>query len=183
MRTVRGSGLVLGLIVGFMLGAPVALSDVDAPLANTALSVFIVDAAADDGDSARVTASDGSDGNGGNAGVGGYEAVHDAGNVREDASSSVSIGAITTPDAIAPDVHVNARLVTDPVLVIAGSFRDTGVEVFAPDGHGAVQAGTTGDDRLTVDATGDHSGNAGDGGPAHGAAGEGGRDTVDDVSP
>ena len=164
MRLARGYGLLLGLIVGITLGAPVALSGVDAPVARAALSVFIEHAVAEDGDF----------GNDGNSGNGGFEAIHNVGNASEDASSNVTIGGIATPDAIAPDVNVNAHLATNPVLAIAGSFRDTGVDIFAPDGNSTAQAGTTGGYGLTADSSGGDSGDAGDGGDATSRGGNGG---------
>jgi hypothetical protein len=174
MRLARGYGLLLGLVVGITLGAPVALSGVDARVARAALSVFIDDAVAEDGDHGRVTVSNGDDGNDGNSGDGGFEAIRDVGNASEDASSNVTVGDITTPDAIAPDVNVNAQLATNPVLAIAGSFRDTGVDVFAPNGNSTAQAGTTGGYGLTADSSGGDSGDAGAGGDATSRGGNGG---------
>ena len=80
MRLAREYGLLLGLVVGITLGAPVALSGVDAPVARAALRVVIDDAVAEDGDHGRVTVSNGDEGNEGNSGDGGFEAIHNIGN-------------------------------------------------------------------------------------------------------
>ena len=45
-----------------------------------------------------------------------------------------TLDGITTGDAIARDVNVVVSPETDPVLAVAGSFRDTGVDVGAPPG-------------------------------------------------
>jgi hypothetical protein len=58
------------------------------------------------------------------------------------------------------------------VVLVAGSFPDTGVDVFAPGGN--AQAGTTGGNGLTADASGGEGGDGGDGN-ADPRAGDGGQ--------
>ena len=58
------------------------------------------------------------------------------------------------------------------LVSVAGSFRDTSVDVFAP--GGAAQAGTTGGYGLTADSSGGDSGDAGNGGDATSRGGNGG---------
>src|SRR5215210_764786 len=74
----------------------------------------------------------GDGGDGGNGGDGGFFAsVHDIANANSDASSSVILDNITTGDAIGHSVVVDAAYASDPVVVsVAGSFPDTGVDVF-----------------------------------------------------
>ena len=102
-------------------------------------------------------------GDGARGGSGGSSSVHDIGNAHADASSSVVIDDITTGDAIAHQVNVDARGATRPVVVaVAGSFPDTSVDVFAPGGN--AQAGTTGGNGLSSDASGGDGGDGGDAG-------------------
>jgi hypothetical protein len=96
-------------------------------------------------------------GNGGNGGL--LTTVHDVGNAEADASNLVVVQDITTGDATAPDVTVEAAGATRPVVVsLAGTFLDTGVDVFAP--AGSPQAGTTGGNSNTADSSGGAGGNA-----------------------
>ena len=188
MRLVRGSVLVLGLFFGFTVGVPVALSSVEAPVATAMLTVLVQDAAAQleitgdcnlavvcdtstsaSGDAGDATGTGGSGesggdgGDGGNGGRGGFATVHDVGNAHADASSSVVIDDIATGDAIAHQVNVDARGAARPVVVVAaGSFADSGVDIFAPGGN--AQAGTTGGYGLSADASGGDAGDGGDGG-------------------
>lgn len=104
---------------------------------------------------------------GGNGGDGGlFTIVHDVGNAEADASNTVIVHDITTGDATASDVNVNAEGATRPVVVsVAGSFIDTGVDIFAP--GGSSQAGTTGGNGITSNSGGpggDASANGGSGG-------------------
>ncbi len=104
-------------------------------------------------------------GNGGNGGL--ITTVHDVGNAEADASNSVTVHDITTGDATAADINVDAEGATRPVVVsVAGSFVDTGVDVFAP--GGSSQAGTTGGNGIIADSSG------GPGGDAHADGGNGG---------
>lgn len=177
MRRSRGFGVVLGLVVGSTLGAPVVLSSVDAPVATRALSAFVDEAAAqscNDDSVCSASESEGGEGGdatarGGNGGNGGLAIVRDIGNARADAANSVIVDDITTGDAHAADVIVDARGASDPVVVsVAGSFPDTGVDVFAP--GGSAQAGTTGGNANGADASG------GEGGDATARGGTGGDD-------
>jgi hypothetical protein len=90
--------------------------------------------------------------------------VHDIANAHADASSSVIIDNITTGDTFGHNIDVDATGADAPVvLAIAGSFSDTGVDVFAPGGN--AQSGTTGGNGLSANASG------GDGGDATGGRG------------
>jgi len=115
---------------------------------------------------------------GGNGGDGGFSAVHDVGNASANASSSVTVGDITTGDLDAPDVNVDARGATKPVVVlVAGSFLDSGVNIFAPAGN--AQAGTTGGNGNPADSSGGEGGDSGNV-TSRGGSGTGGRDTGTD---
>jgi hypothetical protein len=205
MRATRDYILAAGLVFGIGLGAPVALSGVQAPIVTAALTPFVSGAAAQatttcttTGDVSPITnlgigdqctsidthttltnetsESHGEGGRGGNAtstggngGDGGLSAVHDVGNASANASSSVTIGDITTGDLAAPDVNVDARGATRPVVVlVAGSFLDSGVDIFAPSGN--AQAGTTGGNGNPANSSG---GSGGDGGNASSRGGNG----------
>ena len=209
MRATRDYILAAGLVFGIGLGAPVALSGVEAPVVTAAVTPFVTNAAAQatttctttgalspianlgigdqctsiDNRTALTTAltnetseSHGEGGRGGNAtstggngGDGGLSAVHDVGNASANASSSVTVGDITTGDLAAPDVNVDARGATRPVVVlVAGSFLDSGVDIFAPSGN--AQAGTTGGNGNPADSPG---GSGGDGGNASSRGGNG----------
>jgi hypothetical protein len=112
---------------------------------------------------------------GGNGGDGGFASVHDIANAHADASSSVIIDDITTGDAFGHNINVDATGADVPVvLAIAGSFSDTGVDVFAPGGN--AQSGTTGGNGLGADASG------GDGGDAT-ADGGNSRSNSDSITP
>jgi hypothetical protein len=114
----------------------------------------------------------GNGGNGGDGGDGGFASVHDIANANSDASSSVILDNITTGDAIGHSVVVDAAYASDPVVVsVAGSFPDTGVDVFAP--GGSAQSGTTGGNGLIADASGGDGGDGGNGGDG-GDSGDGG---------
>ena len=165
MRT-RGSGLIPGLLIGLSLGllpvvqnAALAQTDIDAENC----SVAILCQSADN----ESNGSDANGGNGGRGGNGGFASVHDIANAYADASSNVIVGDITTGDAFGNNINVDATGANAPVvLAIAGSFSDTGVDIFAPGGN--AQSGTTGGNGLTADASG---GDGGDGGNARGGAG------------
>jgi hypothetical protein len=102
--------------------------------------------------------------------------VHDIANAHANASSSVTVGDITTGDASGHNIAVDARGGEDPSS-IAGSFSDTGVDIFAPGGN--AQAGTTGGYGIAADASGGAGGAGGDGGEG-GAGGAGGDATGGD---
>src|SRR4051812_39330290 len=115
------------------MGVPVALSSVETPVTTVALSLFVDEAAAqvetvgdcnfatlcstsdnDGGDAGDGSASGGGGGaggdggRGGTGGRGGFASAHDIGTAQADASSSVVIDDITTGDAIAHQVNVDA---------------------------------------------------------------------------
>jgi hypothetical protein len=142
MRRARGYVLVASLVLSTTLGVPAALSGINAPVATAALNALVETGAAQQTNIAEILA----EAKGSEVGI---ETVHDVGNAREDTSSSLILGTISTRDAVDSDVNVDARLVTDPVLVIAGSFRDTGEDAFAP--GDSAQRGTTVADGVTVD--------------------------------
>jgi len=103
-------------------------------------------------------------GNGGRGGNGGFASAHDIANAIASAHNSVTVGDITTGNAFGHDINVDATGADDPVvLALAGSFSDTGVDIFAP--GGSSQAGTTGGNGVGADASG---GDGGDGGNARG---------------
>jgi hypothetical protein len=84
----------------------------------------------------------------------------------------VIVDDITTGDAVSHQVIVDAVGADVPVvLAVAGSFPDTGVDIFAP--AGSAQAGTTGGNGLVADSSGGNGG-AGGAGDAGGAGGGGG---------
>lgn len=79
----------------------------------------------------------------------GHAEIRDVANATADASNSVTVGDIRTGDAIAADVHVDARGATAPVVVsVAGSFPNSGVDIVAPGGN--AQSGTTGGNGLSA---------------------------------
>src|SRR4051812_10095626 len=126
MKILRRSAVALGLAFSCAFGAPMVLSGITGPGASGTLTFFIDDAAANDlefGDAAT-TAS------GGNGGDGGFSTLHDAGNATASAPNSVT-NSIVTGDAIAPDVSVN----NSSGINVAGSFTDTGADVFAAGGN------------------------------------------------
>jgi hypothetical protein len=112
-------------------------------------------------------------GNGGRGGDGGFASIHDIANAHAAATSSVTVGDITTGNAFGHNIHVDARGGDDPSS-IAGSFSDTGVDIFAPGGN--AQAGTTGGYGLSADASG---GDGGDGGDSTATGGNSGDSNVD----
>jgi hypothetical protein len=157
----RRYGLIPGLIVGVSLGllplvANVASAqDIDVDAENCSLAILCQSADNE---------SSGGDAHGGRGGNGGFATVHDIANAYADASSSVIVGDITTGDAFGHNITVDATGANAPVvLAIAGSFSDTGVDIFAPGGN--AQSGTTGGNGLSADASG------GDGGDATGGRG------------
>ena len=83
------------------------------------------------------------------------------------------IDEITTGDVEGHTIQVDARGATRPVVVsVAGSFGDTGVDVFAPGGN--AQAGTTGGNSSGADASGGESGDGGQAGNTSSRGGDGG---------
>ena len=111
---------------------------------------------------------------GGNGGDGGlFTTVRDVGNAEADASNLVIVHDISTGDATASDVNVDADGATRPVVVsVAGSFVDTGVDIFAP--GGSPQAGTTGGNGIIADSSGGPGGSGGSGGDPRANGGNGG---------
>ena len=175
MRPVLSYGLLVSVVVGMtvgalpLLGGTAAAADAE----NNCLIAFCSAGAGGEGEGGDATAR------GGNGGNGGLAAILDVGNVSEDASSSIVRSNITTGDVIAPDVNVDASVGTDPVRVIAGSFPNTSVDVFAPDGSGNAQSGTTGGNGLTADESGGAGGDdTARGGRDNGAGDDTGGDNV-----
>jgi hypothetical protein len=159
-------GLIPGLFVGLSLGLlPLAVNEaaaqIDVDAENCGIGILCQ---ATDSDS---TGGNANGGNGGPGGNGGFATVHDVANAHADASSSVIVGDVTTGDAFGHNINVDATGADVPVvLAIAGSFSDTGVDIFAPGGN--AQSGTTGGNGLGADASG---GDGGDGGNANGGRG------------
>jgi len=156
-------GLVVGLSLGLLpvVANVASAADTDTHAENCSIAVLCQ--AADN----ESNGGNADGGNGGRGGNGGFATVHDIANAYADASSSVIVGDITTGDAFGNNINVDATGATAPVVMaIAGSFSDTGVDIFAPGGN--AQSGTTGGNGLTADASG---GDGGDGGNARGGAG------------
>src|SRR5215217_7720935 len=149
MRQARRIGLALALSLGIGLGT-MPLSGYEAA-AQTTLTIrgeecgvnllaVCSNSESESGDGGNATSRGGKGGNGGD---GGFASVHDIANAVAAATSSVAVGDITTGNAFGHDINVDATNSDDPVvLAIAGSFSDTGVDIFAPGGN--AQAGTTG---------------------------------------
>jgi hypothetical protein len=165
MRVISGYRLMLGAVVSLTLGTMGALTlgvdhasaqDVNFRGQCAGGVIAGLGPACNDqsGGEARAT--------GGNGGL--FTIVHDVGNAEADASNTVIVHDITTGDATASDVNVDATGATRPVVVsVAGSFIDTGVDIFAP--GGSPQAGTTGGNGITSDSSGgDANANGGNGG-------------------
>jgi hypothetical protein len=168
----RGYGLIAGLVIGLSLAllplvADEAAAQVD--IAGEECGGIAILCQATDNESSGGNATGGDGGNGGRGGNGGFASVHDIANAHADASSSVIVGDITTGDAFGHNINVDARGGEDPSS-IAGSFSDTGVDIFAPGGN--AQSGTTGGNGLSADASGGDGGDGGDGG--HATGGDGG---------
>jgi hypothetical protein len=173
MRLTRGYRLALGAFVSLTLGTlgvlTFGLDDASAQdttlrgqCAGSLLVTPILSSNCNDtsGGNARAVGGQGGDG-------GLLTTVHDVGNAEADGSNLVIVHDITTGDATATDVNVDAEGATRPVVVsVAGSFVDTGVDIFAP--GGSPQAGTTGGNGVISDSSGGPGGNArakgGDGG-------------------
>ena len=170
--TARRYGLIPGVVVGLSLGLLPLVADEaaaqDITGENCGVIALFCQAAENEGGDGG-TASGGDGGNGGRGGNGGFASVHDIANAHADASSSVIVGDITTGDAFGHNINVDATGANAPVvLAIAGSFSDTGVDIFAPGGN--AQSGTTGGNGLIADASGGEGGDGGDGGHATGGS-------------
>jgi hypothetical protein len=155
-------GLAVGLSLGLLpLVTNEAAAQIDVDAENCGIGIFCQSADSEsNGDDAR-------GGHGGHGGSGGFATVHDIANAHADASSNVIVDDVTTGDAFGHNINVDATGASAPVvLAIAGSFSDTGVDVFAPGGN--AQSGTTGGNGLGADASG---GDGGDGGDATGRGG------------
>jgi hypothetical protein len=168
MQRTSGYGLIPGLVIGLSLTllplvADEAAAQVD--IAGEECGGIAILCQATDNESSGGNATGGDGGNGGRGGNGGFASVHDIANAHADASSSVIVGDITTGDAFGHNINVDARGGDDPSS-IAGSFSDTGVDIFAPGGN--AQSGTTGGNGLSADASGGDGGDGGDGGHASG---------------
>src|SRR3954470_16245871 len=103
MRMARGYGLGLGLVLGITLGAPIALSGVDAPVAAAALTLFVDNAAAQnnlDADECGIglmCASSDSRAAGGN-GSGGFAILNDRITTTATSDTSQSLSDVQTGD-------------------------------------------------------------------------------------
>jgi hypothetical protein len=179
MRQARRIGLALALSLGIGLGT-MPLSGYEAA-AQTTLTIrgeecgvnllaVCSNSESESGDGGNATSRGG---NGGNGGDGGFASVHDIANAVAAATSSVTVGDITTGNAFGHNIVVDARGGDDPSS-IAGSFSDTGVDIFAPGGN--AQAGTTGGYGLGADASG---GDGGDGGNSTARGGNSGKTDLD----
>jgi hypothetical protein len=164
MRKVRGYGLGLALVFGLSLGTlPLSTYEAAAQLVidgeecGVNLLAVCSELESETGEGGEATG-----GNGGRGGNGGFASVHDIANAVAAATSSVTVGDITTGNAFGHNIFVDARGGDDP-SAIAGSFSDTGERIFAPGGN--AQAGTTGGYGIGADASG---GDGGDGGNARG---------------
>jgi hypothetical protein len=166
MGRARGYGFALALIFGLSLGTlPVAVeAAVDAQnrcanpgLANVLIGDITCRASAEEHEGGNATGGRGGPG-------GGIASVHDIANANAAATSSVTVGDITTGNAFGHNITVDATGADDPVvLALAGSFSDTGVDI---DAHGGnAQSGTTGASGIGADTSG------GDGGDATGGNG------------
>jgi hypothetical protein len=151
----RMFGLIPGLVIGLSLGLlPLAADEVAAQIdidaENCSVAIFCQSSEGE---------SSGGNARGGRGGNGGFASVHDIANAHADASSNVIIDDVTTGDASGHNINVDATGADAPVvLAIAGSFSDTGVDVFAPGGN--AQSGTTGGNGLGADASGGEGGDA-----------------------
>jgi hypothetical protein len=162
MRMARGYGLGLGLVLGFTLGAPIALSGVDAPVAAAALTLFVDDAAAqvnvdaeECGIAILCTASESEGGEGGNGGNGngGLAILHDRISTTATSETSQSLS-----DAQTGDIHNEVSILvedTDETVVInmAGNPGSTGVHMLNV--GGAAQPVNTGEITSSADASGE----------------------------
>jgi hypothetical protein len=164
------------MLAGVVLGAPL----LDAPdAAAQTISIDendLLSGIGNGGDGAPVRGGQGGvlRPDGGHGGDGGTAVLHDVGTSNANASSSVITGDITTGDVHGHEVLVDAAGATRPVVtLVAGSFGDTGVDIFAP--GGTAQSGTTGGNSNAADASGGAGGDAtargGDGSPARGGTG------------
>jgi len=164
MRKVRGYGLGLALVFGLsVVAAPLSVEQASAQIVIKGEECGInLLAVCSNTESETGEGGEATGGNGGRGGNGGFASVHDIANAVAAATSSVTVGDITTKDAFGHNIVVDARGAEDPSS-IAGSFSDTGGRIFAPGGN--AQAGTTGGNGLAADASG---GDGGDGGNARG---------------
>jgi hypothetical protein len=174
---------MLSLVFGVGVATPMVLSTAGVPGADAARMLVVSDAVAQQADLGLQngvanggnggTSRSGRGGDSGPGGDGGLAVVHDVGTAEANALSAVIIDEITTGDVEGHAIQVDARGATRPVVVsVAGSFGDTGVDVFAPGGN--AQAGTTGGNRSGADASGGDSGNGGHAGNASSRGGDGG---------
>jgi hypothetical protein len=172
MRLIRGCRLVLGVVVSLTLATmgtlTLGVDDASAQCAGSLILLPIASPTCNDASGGNARAAGGDGGNGGL-----FTTVRDVGNAEADASNLVIVHDITTGDATASDVNVDATDATRPVVVsVAGSFVDTGVDIFAP--GGSSQAGTTGGNGITADSSGGPGGDGGSGGDARANGGNGG---------
>jgi hypothetical protein len=202
MGMARGYVLGLALVFGLTLGAPVALSGADAPVAIAALNFFVEDVAAqeetitgncniaalmciaaeggDGGPADDATSSSGDGARGGN-GNGGLAILHNRITTSSTSETSLSLSDVRTGD-------INHELTiivedTDETVVIntAGSPGSTGVQMMNI--GGAAQSVNTGGNTSSADASGS-GGDGGDGGDSGDAtsSSNGGATSLSDVS-
>lgn len=185
MGRARGYGLGLGLVFGITLGAPVALSGVEAPVAAAALTLLVDNAAAQptiDAEECGVAilcttseAEGGDGGNGGN-GNGGLAILHDRISTSATSETSQSLG-----DAQTGDIHNVVTILvedTDETVVInmGGNPGSTGIHMLNV--GGAAQPVNTGAISSGADASGE-GGDGSNGGGSHSTADL--RATLDDL--
>jgi hypothetical protein len=174
---------ILSLVSGLGVATPVVLSALAVPGADAARMLVVSDVVAQQADLGLQngvanggnggTSRSGRGGDSGPGGDGGLAVVHDVGTAEANALSAVIIDEITTGDVEGHTIQVDARGATRPVVVsVAGSFGDTGVDIFAPGGN--AQAGTTGGNSSGADASGGASGDGGHAGNASSRGGDGG---------
>ena len=176
MGRTRGYGLGLGLVFGITLGAPIALSSVDAPVTATALTLFVDDAAAQPNVDAEecgvailcaTSESEGGDGGNGGNGNGGLAILHDRITTSATSETSQSLS-----DAQTGDIHNEVTILvedTDETVVInmGGNPGSTGVHMLNV--GGAAQPVNTGGITSGADASGE-GGDGGSGGDSHSTA-------------
>jgi hypothetical protein len=170
MQRARGIGLALAVSFGIALGTlPLSIQQAAAQrnhCGNGTLLAIPICSNNAGGEGGEGGEAEG--GNGGNGGAGGFASVHDIANAVAAATSSVTVGDITTGNAFGHSIVVDARGGEDP-STIAGSFSDTGVDIFAPGGN--AQAGTTGGYGIAADGSGGDGGNGGNASGGNGGNG------------
>ena len=178
----RGRDLILGvgLVFGITLGAPVALSGVDAVIGTAALSLFVDDAAAQGFDVTETFTgeecglgvnncfvTDNEGGAGGRGGNGGLANLHEA-----ITTSAASVTAPSLSDSPTGDIHIEVTNIVEPtdetvVILNAGNFGSTGNDMTTMGAPS--QSINTGSNNGSADASG-------------GPGGDGGSSDIGDIS-